>query len=31
MTKQEIQALAQKYLAEGKATVISIVPSEPAK
>jgi zinc protease len=31
MTKQEIQALAQKYLAQGRATVISIVPSEPAK
>jgi zinc protease len=31
ITKQEIQVLARKYLAEGKATVISVVPGEPAK
>ena len=31
ITKQEIQSLAEKYLAADKSTVISIVPKEPAK
>jgi zinc protease len=31
ITKQEIEVLARKYLSGDKATVISIVPSEPAK